>query len=93
MITALNAKMEAMQRAQQRENELREAEAEAKKQVAKAEGSAKCAILQAEAEAKANLVLAQSVTAALIQWQTIQKWDGQLPQVTGEAIPMINMGK
>ena len=83
VITALNAKIEAMQRAQQRENELREAEAEAKKQIAKAEGQAKCAILQAEAEAKANLVLAQSVTPELIQWQATQKWDGKLPQVVG----------
>lgn len=91
VIAALNAKIEANQRAQQRENELREAEAEAKKQVAKAEGQAKCSILQAEAEAKANLVLAKSVTAELIQWQSVQKWDGKLPQVTSETIPFIQV--
>lgn len=91
VITALNAKIEAMQRAQQRENELREAEAEAKKQIAKAEGQAKCAILQAESEAKANLVLAKSVTPELIQWQSVQKWDGKMPQVTGGAIPFIGL--
>lgn len=91
VIKALNAKIEAMQRAQQRENELREAEAEAKKQVAKAEGQAKCSLLQAEAEAKANLILAKSVTQELIQWQAIQKWDGSLPKVTGGAIPMIDI--
>lgn len=82
VITALNAKIEASQRAQQRENELREAEAEAKKMIAAAEGQAKCALLQAEAEAKANLILSQSVTSPLIQWQAVQKWDGKLPQVT-----------
>lgn len=91
VISALNAKIEAMQRAQQRENELREAEAEAKKQVAKAEGQAKCAILQAEAEAKANLVLAKSVTPELIQWQSVQKWDGKMPHVTGGALPFIQL--
>lgn len=91
VITALNAKIEAMQRAQQRENELREAEAEAKKQIAKAEGQAKCAILQAESEAKANLVLAKSVTPELIQWQSVQKWDGKLPQVTSGALPFIEV--
>ena len=91
VIAALNAKIEAMQRAQQRENELREAEAEAKKQVAKAEGQAKCAILQAESEAKANLVLAKSVTPELIQWQAVQRWDGKLPQVTSGATPFINI--
>ncbi len=89
--TALNAKIEAMQRAQQRENELREAEAEAKKQVAKAEGQAMCVVLQAESEAKANLMLSSSVTAQLIQWQSVQKWDGKLPSVTGAAIPFIDI--
>jgi len=91
VIAALNSKIEAMQRAQQRENELREAEAEAKKQVAKAEGQAKCAILQAEAEAKANLVLAKSITLELIQWQSVQKWDGKMPQVTSGAMPLLGI--
>lgn len=91
VITALNSKIEAMQRAQQRENELREAEAQAKKDIAKAEGQAKCALLKAESEAKANLILSQSITAELIQWQAIQLWDGKLPQVTGGAIPFINL--
>lgn len=91
VITALNAKIEANQRAQQRENELREAEAEAKKQIAKAEGQARCALVQAESESKANYLLSQSVTAELIQWQAIQKWDGKLPSVTGETIPLIQI--
>lgn len=91
VIAALNSKIEAMQRAQQRENELREAEAEAKKQVAKAEGQAKCAILQAESEAKANLVLSKSVTPELIQWQAVQRWDGKLPHVNGGALPFIEV--
>ena len=91
IIQALNAKIEAMQRAQQRENELREAEAEAKKQIAKAEGQAKCLILQAEAEAKANHVLSQSITKELIQWQSVQKWDGKLPSVTGGAMPFLDL--
>lgn len=95
VITALNAKIEANQRAQQRENELREAEAEAKKQIAKAEGQARCAILKAESESKANLLLSSSVTSELIQWQSVQKWDGKLPHVTGGATPFIpiNIGK
>ena len=91
VITALNSKIEAMQRAQQRENELREAEAEAKKQIAKAEGQARCSILQAEAEATANLVLAKSITTELIQWQSVQKWDGKMPQVTGKTLPFIQV--
>lgn len=93
VISALNAKIEANQRAQQRENELREAEAEAKKQIAKAEGQAKCLILQAESEAKANSVLAKSVTSELIQWQAIQKWDGKLSIVSGNSNNIIDVSK
>ena len=91
VIAALNAKIEAMQRAQQRENELREAEAEAKKQVAKADGQARCLLLQSESEAKANIVLAKSITPELIQWQSVQKWDGKLPHVTSGAIPFFEV--
>ena len=91
VISALNAKIEAVQRAQQRENELREAEAEAKKQIAKAEGQARCAIVQAESESKANTLLSQSVTEQLIQWQAVQKWDGKLPSVTSGATPFIQV--
>jgi regulator of protease activity HflC (stomatin/prohibitin superfamily) len=91
VILALNSKIEAMQRAQQRENELREAEAEAKKQVATAEGQAQCVILQAESEAKANHLLAKSVSGELIQWQAVQKWDGKLPHVTSGAVPFIEV--
>ncbi len=91
VIAALNSKIEAMQRAQQRENELREAEAEAKKQIAKAEGQARCAVLQAESEAEANELLCKSITPELIQWQAVQKWDGVLPQVTSGATPFIDL--
>ncbi len=91
VVAALNQKIEAIQRAQQRENELREAEAEAKKQIAKASGQAQCVLLQAESEAKANKILADSVTPELIQWQAVQRWDGKLPSVTSGATPFINV--
>jgi regulator of protease activity HflC (stomatin/prohibitin superfamily) len=91
VIKALNAKIEAVQRAQQRENELREAEAEAKKNIATAEGAARCAILEAQAEAESNKLVAASVTQELIQWEALQKWDGKLPQIVGETIPFIDL--
>lgn len=104
VIHALNAKIEATQRAQQRENELREAEAQAKKDVAKAEGAARCKIAEAEAEAKSNYMLAesaarsnkllsQSITRELVEWQTVERWNGVLPQVSGSNTPFINLGR
>lgn len=93
VIAALNSKIEATQRAQQRENELREAEAQAKKEIAAAQGRAESQLIEAKLKAEANLILSRSLTQELIQYQSIQKWDGKLPQVTGSSIPMIDLGK
>lgn len=71
VLNALNMKIEAAQRAEQRENELREAEAQARKEVAKAEGEASSKLaaargkaesvrLQAQADAEASLLIAEA---------------------------------
>jgi regulator of protease activity HflC (stomatin/prohibitin superfamily) len=79
---ALNRKIEAIQRAEQRENELREAEAEAKKQIAKAKGEAQSKIVAATADAEANEKLSKSITKKLIQLKFLEKWNGILPKVS-----------
>lgn len=68
IVDAVNAKNEAVQKAMKVENELRVAEAEAKK-----------LIIQAEAEKKANELKQVSLTPLLIQQQFIDKWDGHTP--------------
>lgn len=93
VISALNEKIAAIQRAEQRENELREAEAEAKKKVATAQGEASCTLLQAQAQAQANETVAKSLTQNLIQWHAITKWNGKLPHVTSGGIPLIDLEK
>jgi regulator of protease activity HflC (stomatin/prohibitin superfamily) len=94
VVKALNAKIEAIQRAQQRENELRESEAEAKKQMAKAHGEAESALIRAKAQAEANLIVAASLTPELIYWHGVQKWNGQLPTAVGNQSLMLplNLG-
>ncbi len=57
---ALNKKIEAIQRAQQRENELREAEAEAKKVMANMEGVSKAKIIEVKAEAESITIKAKA---------------------------------
>lgn len=90
IVEALNNKMAATQRAQQRENEVAEATAEANKAVAKSKGEAESAriraeqealskVITAEAEAKANRVLAESLSQNLIEYERVKKWNGQLP--------------
>lgn len=88
---ALNSKIEATQRAQQRENELREAEAQAKKNVAEAEGKARSMLAIAEAESKSNALKQRTLTKELIEYEAVQRWDGKLPTVSGGAIPFLNL--
>jgi len=66
VITAINLKIAATQKAMQIENELRQTEGEAKKVTAKAEGEAKARIAQAEGWAKARVVQAQGDATARI---------------------------
>lgn len=84
---ALDMKVAATQKAQQRENELREAEATAKKLVAQAQG-----------EAESNKIKASSLTPSVIEWQRLQnetkaidKWNGVLPTVTSGVTPFMNL--
>ena len=65
VVAALNQKIEATQRAQQRENELREAQAQAQKEIAKEQGSAQCQIISAEGDAKARMVTAEYEAKAI----------------------------
>jgi len=89
--TAINAKIEATQKAQQSENELQTARAEAAKAIAVANGEAQSKLEIAKAEAEANAMKQKTLTAELIRYETIRKWDGHLPQVTGGSTPFISM--
>lgn len=94
VVVALNRKIEAMQRAEQRENELRESEAEAKKQIAAARGRGESVLVEAKAQAEANKLLSESLTESLIQQKAIDKWNGKLPDVIGsEKMPFLIQGK
>ncbi|NHJ88063.1 MAG: prohibitin family protein [Asgard group archaeon] len=65
---ALNAKIEATQRAQQRENEVQEARAQAEKAKAEAEG------IRVKQQLENS-----TLTPAILQKMWIEKWNGQLP--------------
>ena len=81
VIDSLNAKIQSIQNAEKSEYELRQAEAEAKKNIAEAKG-----------QAESNRVKQASITPALIQWEAVKKWDGKLSYVSGAgAVPFINI--
>jgi regulator of protease activity HflC (stomatin/prohibitin superfamily) len=86
--SSINAVIEATQRAQEAENKVKQTEAEARQRIAQAEGEAQAILRVAEAQAKANEVVSKSLTAELVRYQAMQKWNGVMPQVTGNgAIP------
>jgi regulator of protease activity HflC (stomatin/prohibitin superfamily) len=91
VVNAITSKIEATQRAVQKENELREAKAEAEKKKAQAEGDAAAMVQMAKAEAEANRLKSNSITRNIIQMEWIKKWDGKLPEVSSSADFIIDM--
>ncbi len=78
---ALNAKIEATQKAQQRENEVAQAKAEADKAREEARGIADSTLLKAEADAKAIQIRGDALrnNPALVDLTIAEKWNGVLP--------------
>jgi regulator of protease activity HflC (stomatin/prohibitin superfamily) len=89
----MQQKMAAQQQAQQAEYELQKQQTLAKAEVARAQGDAQARLVRAEAEAKANHLLQASLTGSLVQYKSIEKWNGILPQVTGSNTPFIDLRK
>lgn len=93
LTTAINAKQSAVQKAQQRENELQTAAAQAQIEREKARGEADALVITAEGQAKANRLVAESLSDRLVEYKAIQTWDGKLPQVSGGATPFVDLRK
>jgi regulator of protease activity HflC (stomatin/prohibitin superfamily) len=124
--SAINAKLEANQRSQQSQNEVKTVEAEANKKIAKARGEAESLVIEAKAlaeskvieakaaaeitkvkaqadaestrvnaaaQAEANKKLSMSLSKDLIQYRSIDRWDGKLPQISGQNTPFISLNK
>lgn len=83
-ITAIEEKQVAQQ-------QLLKAETEKQTQITNAEAEAEALKIRAEAEAEANRILAESITDTLVEYNKIEKWNGQLPQVTGGASSILDV--
>ena len=83
---AIEAKVEAEQRALQAENDLRRIEVEARQFEAQAVGKAQANIAEAEGEAKAIDIINEALAnnPFYLEWLKTQQWDGVLPLVVGE---------
>lgn len=91
VIAAINMKVQATQLAIQKQNELVQVQADAAKAVAKAEGDARATLIWATAQADANKRMAESISGNLLELKRLEKWNGTLPQVTGNATPFISL--
>ena len=68
------------------------AEAEAKQKVIAAEAEAAAILAKADAQAKANDTITKSLNDKLIDYEKVQKWNGELPTVTGNGGTIIDLG-
>jgi len=87
----MQEKMKKQQEANAAEYELQKQQTLAKAAVAKAEGEAQSTLVIAQAQAKANRVLQETLTPLLIENKKIDKWNGEVPYVSGGATPIIDL--
>ena len=83
-ITAIEEKQVAQQ-------QLLKAETEKQTAITNAEAEAEAVRIKAEAQAEANKILSESLTQEIIDYNKVEKWDGELPAVTGDADPFISL--
>lgn len=93
VIQAINQKNVMQQQALTAQNELQKNQFQAQGDSIKAAGRAKAILTEAEAQARANELLSRSITGTLVQYEVAKRWNGQMPQVTGSAMPMIQLPK
>ncbi len=90
---AVEAKQVAQQQVETQRQILAQREIEAQQKVATAKGEAESIQVVALGQARANEALARSISPILVQYKSIEKWNGILPQVSGAAMPFIDLGK
>jgi regulator of protease activity HflC (stomatin/prohibitin superfamily) len=90
---AIEAKQVAQQQVETQKQILAQREIEAQQKVATAKGDAEAIFVVAQEQAKANEILSRALTPILVSYKSIERWNGILPQVSGGAIPFIELGK
>ncbi|HDR4373501.1 prohibitin family protein [Bacillus bombysepticus] len=88
---ALQKVIDRQQELEALEIEKKQAVVKAEKKIEEAKGEAESKRIQSEAEAKANETVKQSLSPEIVNYESIKKWDGKLPSVTGGATPMVTI--
>ncbi|MEN9592528.1 MAG: hypothetical protein RJA21_1002 [Gemmatimonadota bacterium] len=91
VMDAISLKNVMQQQALTAQNELQKNTFQAQGDSIKAAGRAKAITAEAVAQARANELLSKSITNTLVQYEMAKRWNGQMPQVTGGAMPMLQL--
>lgn len=93
LMKTIDEKNQAIQSALKASNKVKEAEANAQIAVAEAEGNARALKVKADAEAYYNRTIAASLSSQIIAEDWIEKWNGELPTVVGDANMLLDISK
>lgn len=87
-----DAFINAIEEKQIAQQQLLKAETDKQTAITNAQASAETVRIKAQAEAEANKTISESLTAIMLEYSKIEKWNGVLPTVMGgEASPIIDM--
>ncbi|MDL2258660.1 prohibitin family protein [Eubacteriales bacterium OttesenSCG-928-K08] len=76
----------------EKSQKLVQAQAEAEATLIEANAQAEKLLIEAESQAEYNTKLSETLSAELIEYMTVEKWDGKLPQVqSGSSSPLIGI--
>ena len=82
----------AIEEKQVAQQKLLKAETEKQTAITNAQAEAEATKIRAEGEAQANRTIAESLTQEIIENKKIEKWNGELPRVTGDANTLVDLG-
>ncbi|OME55557.1 hypothetical protein BSK59_13865 [Paenibacillus odorifer] len=88
---AIDKRVEASQELERKTTELEIAKKEAERKRVESQGIADSKLIESKGQAQANEVLQQSLTSELVQYETVKKWNGTLPQVSGSSTPIVQL--
>lgn len=92
---AVEAKVIAQQKAIEEQNRTVQIREQAAQQVETAKGNAEATLVNAKADAASIKIRAEALeqNAKLVEWEAVQKWNGQLPtyMIGGGAVPFVNV--
>jgi prohibitin 2 len=87
---AIEAKSRAEQDRMKAERDLERIRVEAEQTLTRSRAEAQALAISREAEAQAMRAQREQITPELLQWETVRRWDGKLPEVmgAGQALPI-----